>query len=82
MDPEFVFVTGWNEWIAQRFLNEGGTSMLGRKLAKGETFFVDQYSQEYSRDRGYGMASGSRRERTSRSVMVIHAYGLSHNKSF
>ena len=48
--PEFTFVTGWNEWIAQRFLNEGGTQMLGRKLAPGETFFVDQYSQEFSRD--------------------------------
>ncbi len=50
VDPEFVFVTGWNEWIAQRFLNEGDTEFLGRRLAKGETFFVDQYNQEYSRD--------------------------------
>jgi hypothetical protein len=50
LQPEFTFVTGWNEWIAQRFLNEGGTHMMGRKLAVGETFFVDQYSQEFSRD--------------------------------
>ena len=50
LGPEFTFVTGWNEWIAQRFLNEGGIHMLGRKLDLGETFFVDQYSQEFSRD--------------------------------
>ena len=50
VDPELVFVTGWNEWIAQRFVSEGGQTFLGRRLAKGETFFVDQYSQEFSRD--------------------------------
>ncbi len=50
VDPEFVFITGWNEWVAQRFLNEGGTHLCGRPLAQGETFFVDTYSQEYSRD--------------------------------
>ncbi|MBI5834380.1 MAG: hypothetical protein HZB16_18950 [Armatimonadetes bacterium] len=50
VDPEFVFVTGWNEWVAQRFLNKGGMSMAGRQLAEGDSFFVDTYSQEYSRD--------------------------------
>ncbi|HWH70428.1 MAG TPA: hypothetical protein VNT26_13660, partial [Candidatus Sulfotelmatobacter sp.] len=50
VDPEFVFVTGWNEWIAQRFLNQGQIRMCGRTLEPGETFFVDQYSQEFSRD--------------------------------
>lgn len=51
VNPEFVFVTGWNEWIAQRFINEGkNLSMLGRKLEDGETYFVDQFSQEFSRD--------------------------------
>ena len=50
LGPEFTFVTGWNEWVAQRFLNEGGIHMMGRKLEPGETFFVDQYSQEFSRD--------------------------------
>jgi len=50
VDPEFVFVTGWNEWVAQRFLNKGGMSLAGRKLAVDDSFFVDAYSQEYSRD--------------------------------
>lgn len=51
VDPQLVFVTGWNEWIAQRFISKnGGDRFLGRKLAKGETYFVDQYNQEFSRD--------------------------------
>ncbi|HLK60939.1 MAG TPA: family 20 glycosylhydrolase, partial [Chthonomonadaceae bacterium] len=50
VDPEFVFITGWNEWIAQRFVNTGGAHFLGHPLKVGETFFVDQYNQEYSRD--------------------------------
>ena len=50
VDPEMVFVTGWNEWIAQRFVTEGGQPFLGKPLPKGGTFFVDQYSPEYSRD--------------------------------
>jgi len=51
VDPEFIFITGWNEWVAQRFLAEGVHEYLaGKKLAKGDSFFVDTYSQEYSRD--------------------------------
>ncbi|MBI2297503.1 MAG: hypothetical protein HYU66_00885, partial [Armatimonadetes bacterium] len=50
VDPELVFVTGWNEWIAQRFLSDGSMTFCGHRLPQGETFFVDQYSQEYSRD--------------------------------
>ena len=51
VNPEFVFVTGWNEWVAQRFINEGNhIKLAGRKLAVGETYFVDQYSEEFSRD--------------------------------
>ena len=38
-DPKFVFVTGWNEWVAQRFEDEQGNSR-----------FVDAYTDEYSRD--------------------------------
>lgn len=49
--PPFVLVTGWNEWIAQRFIDEKGhMSMAGRKLKPGDSYFVDQYSQEFSRD--------------------------------
>lgn len=50
VDPEFVFVTGWNEWIAQRFVDGRAPRMLGKPLPKGGTYFVDQYNEEYSRD--------------------------------
>ena len=39
-DPDFVFVTGWNEWIAMRFETWQGT----------ENAFPDEFSEEYSRD--------------------------------
>lgn len=51
IDPQFIFITQWNEWVAQRFLSEGkGEGIAGRELAKGETYFVDAYNQEYNRD--------------------------------
>ncbi len=39
-DPEFIFVTGWNEWLAGRWREWQGT----------ENAFPDQFSDEYSRD--------------------------------
>jgi hypothetical protein len=39
LDPPFVMVTGWNEWIAGRFSRPGDPVV-----------FVDQYNQEFSRD--------------------------------
>ena len=36
--PKVVTITWWNEWAAQRF------------IVDGETTFVDNYTQEYSRD--------------------------------
>lgn len=39
-DPEFIFVTGWNEWIAGRWDEWCGT----------ENAFPDQFTYEYSRD--------------------------------
>ncbi|WP_165065190.1 glycoside hydrolase family 71/99 protein [Paludisphaera rhizosphaerae] len=51
VDPPFVFVTGWNEWVAQRFIDpKGNMAMGGVKVKPGGTFFVDQFSPEYSRD--------------------------------
>jgi hypothetical protein len=51
VNPELVWVTGWNEWVAQRFISDkGGQSFLGRPLPPGGTFFVDTYNQEFSRD--------------------------------
>ena len=39
IDPPFVMVTGWNEWIAGRFIDKSGRVQ-----------FVDQFNQEFSRD--------------------------------
>lgn len=39
-DPDFIFVTGWNEWIAGRHSEWMGT----------ENAFPDQFCDEYSRD--------------------------------
>lgn len=39
LDPPFVMVTGWNEWIAGRF-----------SRPNKPVVFVDQFNQEYSRD--------------------------------
>lgn len=39
-DPEFIFVTGWNEWIAGRFDEWMGT----------ENAFPDECNDEFSRD--------------------------------
>ncbi len=50
VNPAVVFVTGWNEWIAQRFVSDGRGQMLGKRIAQGETYFVDQYNREFSRD--------------------------------
>ncbi|MBL7188387.1 MAG: hypothetical protein ISS70_18840 [Phycisphaerae bacterium] len=53
IDPEFVFATGWNEWVAQRFIKhqtKAPEKLTGQTLGAGETYFVDAYTQEYSRD--------------------------------
>lgn len=44
IDPAFVFVTGWNEWIAGRF---GKDSPF---YGSGPVTFVDEFDPEYSRD--------------------------------
>ncbi|MEN8203868.1 MAG: PA14 domain-containing protein [Bacteroidota bacterium] len=52
VDPEVVMITGWNEWMAQRFVatDANRPMFLGRHLNVGETFFVDSYNQEFNRD--------------------------------
>ena len=55
VSPEFVFVTGWNEWIAQRFVTDRENQFekglfAGLPQKKGDTFFVDAFSEEFSRD--------------------------------
>lgn len=48
LDPKCIFVTGWNEWVAGRYtewsIYTDETSYYPGGL------FVDQYTQEYSRD--------------------------------
>ncbi len=50
IDPQFIFVTGWNEWVAQRFIAAGPGTFAGRPQVKGGTFFVDNFNEEFSRD--------------------------------
>jgi len=53
--PEFLFITGWNEWVAQRQVfvgdgRDGVTHFLGKPLAPGDTWLIDCFNQEFSRD--------------------------------
>ncbi|MGC9352409.1 MAG: hypothetical protein ACP5D9_01145 [Mariniphaga sp.] len=41
-DPPFIFITGWNEWIAGRWKSPDGNTK--------HSFFCDQADPEYSRD--------------------------------
>ena len=66
VDPEFIFVTGWNEWMAGGqvcdttdqetlqarwdFFPGAHLSRAGHPLRVGDVHFVDQYNQEFSRD--------------------------------
>src|ERR1019366_3973509 len=44
VDPEFLFITGWNEWIALRFDQHAPFH------APGPVTFVDEFNGEFSRD--------------------------------
>lgn len=52
--PPVVMVTQFNEWIAQRFVindkSQFGDVRPGATAKIGETYFVDVYSPEFSRD--------------------------------
>ncbi len=47
LDPELVFVTGWNEWVAGRWKNWSGCAGNPEGMVMG---FVDQFNWEKSRD--------------------------------
>lgn len=52
-DPDLIFLTGWNEWVAQRQIRTaagGASSFLGQPIKNGDSYFVDCYNHEYSRD--------------------------------
>ncbi|MDF2440383.1 MAG: hypothetical protein JWN98_1367 [Abditibacteriota bacterium] len=50
VSPEFIFVTGWNEWIAQRYYADADGTFGNRPQKKGDTVFVDAFSEEFNRD--------------------------------
>jgi len=47
-DPKFIFVTGWNEWVAGRYTQWSHYTDADCYYPGG--LFVDEYTQEYSRD--------------------------------
>lgn len=49
VDPEFLFVTGWNEWTAGHNTDDSAT-FAGKPHPKGGAIFVDEYNEEFSRD--------------------------------
>lgn len=53
VNPQFVILTQWNEWIAQRAENNGGPDFYdyaGRPSKKGDPIFIDVFDMEYNRD--------------------------------
>lgn len=65
VDPDFVFVTGWNEWSAGSkrmgpdvakelaswdFFPGAKLSRAGHPLKPGDVYFIDEYNEEFSRD--------------------------------
>jgi len=48
VNPQFIFVTGWNEWVAGRYTEWSTYKDTDCYYSGG--LFVDQYTQEYSRD--------------------------------
>ena len=49
INPEFIFITGWNEWVMGRFL-EWYKYTAKKDSYYPDALFVDQYDHEYSRD--------------------------------
>lgn len=49
-DPDLIFITGWNEWVAQRQISTGPQQFMGKTIKAGESYFVDCYNHEFSRD--------------------------------
>lgn len=53
LDPQLLFITGWNEWWAGAWTAPavgGGYKILDNDAQIGERYFVDNYTAEYSRD--------------------------------
>jgi len=51
VDPQVVLISGWNEWVAMRFIRENVLpSYAGRPEMKDQTWFGDSFSAEFNRD--------------------------------
>ena len=56
VDPPMIMVTQWNEWMAQRFICSStdavkpGSTYAGRIINDGDTYFVDDLNEEFTRD--------------------------------
>jgi hypothetical protein len=55
VDPTVVYITSWNEFVAFRNvypdpIDPWNKEFLGRRLSAGDTYFVDEFNQEFSRD--------------------------------
>ena len=47
VDPDFIYLNDWNEWIAGQFATYEGVDFMGRP--KSNFQFVDQYNAEFNR---------------------------------
>ena len=85
VDPPFIFITGWNEWIAGRFPEFGGV--------REPVMFVDQFDEEHSRDiepmKGghgdnyyYQMVASIRRYKGVREVPPVHSQPIRIDGNF
>ena len=97
IDPQFIFLTGWNEWVAQRFLADGPGTFAGHPQVKGGTFFVDNFTEEFSRDAmpmkdkgkgGYGdnyylqMVAGIRRFKGVHALPIAYGFQTMPGRNF
>lgn len=89
LDPEFVFITGWNEWIMMRFPRK--TPFHGSE--EQAVNFVDQFDREFSRDiepmKGghgdafyYQMIAYNRRFKGTRSVPPVRSKPVTVDGNF
>lgn len=60
-DARFVFLTGWNEWVAEKI-----------RLNEREFFMVDTFNAEYSRDIEPSRSSGMKDYAYFQTIMNIH----------
>lgn len=60
-DARFVFLTGWNEWVAEKI-----------RMGNGTYYLVDTFNAEYSRDIEPSRSSGMKDYAYFQTVMNIH----------